>query len=106
MKDSRSDTAEKTRNTSLGWHSLYRKEDVGSIISCTPISSRLISIRISISETTKHTPTSDHEDEQVEQFYEQLDSIIAKTQKKDIVIVHGDRNAKVGLIRTSTWQGQ
>ena len=41
-------------------------------------------------------PTSDHEDEEVEQFYEQLDSIIAKTPKKDILVVQGDWNAKVG----------
>ena len=30
-----------------------------------------------------HVPTSDHEDKKVERFYERLDSIIAKTPKKD-----------------------
>ena len=67
-----------------------RKEVVGSIIGCTPVSSRLISIRISarpynITVIQVHAPTSDHE-----HFYEQLDSIIAKTPKKDILVVQGD----------------
>ena len=60
-----------------------RKEVVCSIISCTLISSRLISIRISarphdIKVIQVYAPTSDHEDEEVEQFCEQLDSITAK----------------------------
>ena len=68
---------------------------VGNIISCPPISSTLISIRISakphdITVIQVHAPTSDHE-----QFYEQLDSIIAKTSKMDILVVQGDLNAKV-----------
>ena len=58
--------------------------------SATPNTSRLISIRISAKphNTTViqvHSPTSDHK-----QFYEQLDSIIAKTPKKDILVVQGD----------------
>ena len=62
---------------------MYRK---GNIISCTPISSRLISIKISatshnIPVIQVHAPTSDHEVKEVEQFYEQLDSIIAMTPK-------------------------
>ena len=78
---------------------IVREEVVGSIISCTPISSRLISIRISarpynITVIQVYLPTSDHEDEEVEQFYEKLDSIIAKTHKKDILVVQGDWKAK------------
>ena len=74
---------------------IVRKEVVGSMISCTPISSRLISIRISarlpnITVIQVHTPTSDHE-----QFYEQLDRIIAKTPQKDRLVVQGDWNARV-----------
>ena len=85
---------------------IVRKEVVGSIISCTPISSRLISIRISarpynITVIQVHTPRSDHE-----QFYEQLDSIIAKTPKKDLLVVKGDWNAKVALMHANMRQGQ
>ena len=61
---------------------IVRKEVIDSFISCTPISSRLISIQISARPDNTviqvHAPRSYHE-----QFYEQLDSIIAKTPKKD-----------------------
>ena len=74
---------------------MYRKKIVGSISSCTPISSRLISIRISarphnITVIQFYAPTSDHENEEVERLYEQLDSIIAKTPKKDILVSQGN----------------
>ena len=77
------------------------KEAVGSIISCTPVSSRLISITV----IQVYAPTSDHEDEEVEQFYKQLDSIIAKTPKKDILVVQGDWNAKIGSDAYQHWAG-
>ena len=77
------------------------QKDVGSVIRCTPISSSLFSTRISARphNTTViqcYAPTPYHEDEEVDQFYEQLDSIVAKTPKKDILVVQGDWNAKVG----------
>ena len=66
---------------------IKRKEVVGSIISCIPISSRLVSARPhNITVIQVYAPTSDHEDEEVEKFCEQLESIIAKTTKKDIYI--------------------
>ena len=67
------------------------KEVVGCIISCTPISSRLISIRISARPYNISHSMLDHE-----QFYEKLDNIIAKTHKNDILVVQSNWNAKVG----------
>ena len=63
---------------------IVRKEVVSSITSCTPISSRLISIQISarshyIAVIRVYVPTSDHEDEEIEHFSEQLDHITTKT---------------------------
>ena len=89
---------------------IVRKEIVPSIISCTPVSSRLISIRVSskpqnITIIQAYAPTSDYDDDQVEEFYENLESIIAKTPKKDILIVEGDWNAKVGPDAYSNWPG-
>ena len=80
---------------------IVRKGAVNSSISYGPISSRLTSIRISershnITVIQFYAPTSDHEDEQVEQFYEQLDSIIAKAPMKNILVVQGDRNTRLG----------
>ena len=86
------------------------KEVVGCIISCTPISSRLISIRIStrthsITVIQVYAPTSDHDDEEVEQFCEQLDSILTKTPKKDIYIIASGL-PKQALTHTNTGQRQ
>ena len=76
---------------------IVRKEAVCSIISCTPISSRLTSIQISVNPynitviKVRAPITPDHK-----QFYEQLDRIIAKTPQKDRLVVQGDWNARVG----------
>ena len=83
---------------------IVRKEVIDSFISCTPISSRLISIQISARPYNTviqvHAPTSDHE-----QFYKQLDSIKAKTPKKDLLVVQGDWNAEVGPDAYQHWAG-
>ena len=89
---------------------IVRKEVTASVISCTPISSRLISIRISAKPHNMtiiqvYAPTSDHEDEEIEEFYELLDTTIAKVPKKDILIVQGDWNAKVGPDAYQNWAG-
>ena len=94
MRDTRSCNVEKKHQYGVAF--IIWKEVVGSIISCIPISSRLISIRISarpynITVIQVHAPTSDYE-----QFYQQLDGNITKTPKKDILVVQGDWNAKVG----------
>ena len=52
-----------------------------------------------------YAPTSDHEDEEEEQFYQQLDSIIAKTPNKDTLVVRGDWNVKVGPDAYQHWAG-
>jgi exonuclease III len=89
---------------------IVRKEVVNSVISCTPVSSRLISIRISarphnITIIQVYAPTSDYEDEEIEKFYEEIERIIAKVPKKDILIVQGDWNAKVGPDAYKDWSG-
>ena len=87
---------------------IVRKEIFGSDISCTPISSRLISLRVSAKPHNMtiiqvYAPTSDHDDEEVEQFYEQLEE--TKIPKKDILVVQGDWNAKVGPDAYENWAG-
>ena len=43
---------------------------------------------------------SDYDDNKIEEFYDQL-----QTLKKDILVVHGDRKAKVGKDTCRNWQG-
>ena len=89
---------------------IVRKEITGSVISCTPVSSRLISIRIAAKPHNMtiiqvYAPTSDHDDEEVEEFYAELDRIIAKVPRKDILVVQGDWNAKIGPDAYQQWAG-
>ena len=52
-----------------------------------------------------YTPTSDHDEEEIDELYEQLDSIILTVLKKDFLVVQGDWNAKVGLDAQHNWAG-
>ena len=41
-----------------------------------------------------YAPTFTHTDEEIEEFYEQLEEAMKKTPKKDLIVVQGDWNAK------------
>ena len=89
---------------------IVRKEIIRCILSCTPVSSRIITIRVSakpknITIIQVYAPTTDHEDQEVEEFYEELENAIKKVPKKDIIIVQGDFNAKVGPDAYENWAG-
>ena len=79
-------------------------------MSCTPVSSRIITIRVSakpqnVTIIQVYAPTSDHEDQEIEEFYEKIESIIQKTPKKDLLIIQGDVNAKLGEDAYENWAG-
>ena len=70
------------------------------------VSSRIMSIRIkanpmNISIIQIYAPTTTHEDQEIEDFYEIIEEEISKTPKKDFLIIQGDWNAKVG--KDATW---
>ena len=50
-----------------------------------------------------YAPTSGHDDSEVDHFYQQLQETIDKTPKKDILVVQGDWNAKVGKDAQADW---
>ena len=77
---------------------------------CHPISSSLITIRLravtfKITIVQSYAQTSDYDDNETEEFYDQLQNIIDQTPKKDILVVQGDWNAKVGKDSCENWQG-
>ena len=45
-------------------------------------------------------PTSNAEEAEVKQFYEDLQDLLELTPKKDVLFIIGDRNAKVGSQET------
>ena len=51
-----------------------------------------------------YAPTTDYDDEKIEDFYEQLQELLDQIPKKDILIVQGDWNAKVGQDACKNWK--
>ena len=75
-----------------------------------PVSSRLITIRLravpfNITIVQAYAPTSNYDDNKIEEFYFQLQNVIDQTPKKDIFVVQVDWNAKVGRDACGNWQG-
>ena len=88
---------------------LVNKNIKNSVLGCRPVSSRAISIRLratpfNITTVQAYAPTSDHDDDAVEAFYNQLQETIDKVDKKDILIIQGDWNAKVGKDALKDWK--
>ena len=52
-----------------------------------------------------YAPTSDYDDNEIEEFYDQLQNVIDQTPKKNILVVQGGWNAKVGRDACGNWQG-
>ena len=55
--------------------------------------------------STSVRPTSDYDDNEIEEFHDQLQNVIDQTLKKDILVVQADWNAKVGRHAYGNWQG-
>ena len=78
------------------------------MLGCQPISSRIIAIRLrekplNITIIQVYAPTTDYDDGQIEQFYNQIQTVIGKVNKKDTLIIQGDWNAKVGVNAVEDW---
>ncbi|CAF4378340.1 unnamed protein product, partial [Rotaria sp. Silwood2] len=72
-----------------------------ALIGYNPISSRIISARFDaapfkISIIHAYAPTSASSEEEIEAFYNDIEEVITKTDKKDVIILTGDWNAKIG----------
>ncbi|CAF2239431.1 unnamed protein product [Rotaria magnacalcarata] len=72
-----------------------------ALIGYNPISSRIISARFDaapfkISVIHVYAPTSSSSEEDIEAFYNDIEQALAKTDKKDVLILTGDWNAKIG----------
>ena len=53
-----------------------------------------------------YAPTSNAEEAEVEQFYEDLQDLLEPTSKKDVLFIIGDWNAKVGSQETPRVTGK
>ena len=83
---------------------------VNNVMGCRPVSSRLINIRLkavpfNITIVQVYAPTSDYDDNEIEELCDQLQNVIDQTLKEDILVVQGDWNAKVDRDACGNWQG-
>ena len=73
---------------------IVHKNTVNCVMTCCPISSRLITIRLraspfNITIIQAYAPTSNYSNDDVEYFYEELQKVQDKTPKEDILVVQG-----------------
>ena len=52
-----------------------------------------------------YAPSSSHTDEEIEEFYQDLEKTIKEIPKKDIVVTQGDWNAKIDTDVHDQWRG-
>ncbi|XP_070187683.1 uncharacterized protein [Littorina saxatilis] len=79
-----------------------------SVLGCNPISSSIITIRLrakpsNITVIQVYAPTSDYDDEYIEEFYTKLQVVTNKVNKKDILIIQGDWNTEVDVNALTGW---
>jgi exonuclease III len=80
---------------------ILKKNIAQTVLGYNPVNDRIISIRIqgrplNITLMQVYAPTSDAEEVDIEEFYNKLQKAIDNTSKKDVLLVVGDLNAKVG----------
>ena len=84
---------------------MVNKRVQNAVLGCNLKNDRMISAHfqgkpVNITLIQVYTPTSNTEEAEVEQFYEDLQDILELTPKKDVLFVIGDWNAKVGSQET------
>ena len=80
---------------------LMKKELAGAVKTWWPVTDRIIYMKlqgspIDINIIQVYAPTSDHDDDSVEDFYQKLEEVRGQTKAHDITIIMKDLNAKVG----------
>ena len=89
---------------------LIHKDTENAIMGCHPVSSRLITIRLkaspfNITIIQAYAPTVDYDDDDIVDFYDQLQEVIDQAPKKDVLVVQGNWNAKIGEDASKNWKG-
>ena len=80
---------------------IVNKRVWNAVLRCSLKNDRIISVHFqgkpfSITEIQVYAPTSNAEEAEVEQFYEDLQNLLELTPPKDVLFIIGDWNAKVG----------
>lgn len=86
------------------------KNRIKSVLSCNPVTERLITIEFAakpgnLSVVQVYAPTAESSEDDLERFYENLEQTIRDIPRRNIVIITGDWNAKVGTDAYEHWAG-
>ena len=92
--------------TELGVALIVNKRVQNAILGCSLKNDRMISVHFqgkpfNITVIQVYAPTSNTEDTEVEQFYEDLQDLLELTPKRDVLFIIGDWNEKVGSQETA-----
>ena len=84
---------------------MVNKRVQNAVLGCNHKNDRMISVRFqgksfNITVIQAYSPTSNAEETEVEQFYEDLQNLLELTPKKDVLFIMRDWNAKVGSQET------
>ena len=84
---------------------MINKRVRNAVLRCNLKNDRMISVRFqgkpfNITVIQVYVPTSNAEEAEVKQFYEDLQDLLKLTLKKDVLFIIGDWNAKVGSQET------
>ena len=90
---------------------LLNREMADAVVGCWQVSKRVMLIKITakpvgLNIIQVYAPTTDYSDSEVEEFYEQVDSVRRQCRAEEVTIVMGDLNAKVGRGSGGTVVGQ
>ena len=90
---------------------MVNKRVWNAVLGCNLKNDRIISVRLqgkpfNITVIQVYAPTSNAEEAEVEQFYENLQDLLELTPKKDVLFIIGDWNEKVGSQETSGVTGK
>ena len=80
---------------------MVNKRVQNAVLGCNLKKDRMISVRLqgkpfNITVIQVYAPTSNAEEAEVEQFYEDLQDLLELTPQKDVLFIVGDWNAKIG----------
>ena len=84
---------------------MVNKRVRNAVLGCNLKNDRMISVRfqakpLNITVIQVYAPSSNAEEAEVEQFYEDLQDLLELTHPKDVLFIIGDWNAKVGSKET------
>ena len=90
---------------------MVNKTVQNAVLGCSLKNDRMISVhfqgkQFNITVTHLYAPTSNAEEAEVEQFYEDLQDLLELTPKKDDVFIIGDWNEKIGSQETARVTGK